>query len=62
MYYYIAEGTEGQKYFKINSQTGEISTKTVFDRETKGAYALEIEARDGSPSSRPNSNGKPNSG
>ncbi len=61
VYYYIKEGTEGQNYFKINSQTGEIATKVTFDRETKGAYALEIEARDGAPSARPNSGGKPNS-
>lgn len=62
VYYYIKDNSEGQKYFKINSQTGEISTKVTFDRETKGAYALEIEARDGAPSARPNSGGQPNSG
>lgn len=43
-------------------QTGEIFTKVVFDREKQGAYALEIEARDGAPSSRPNSHEVPNSG
>ena len=31
-------------------------------RETKGAYALEVEARDGAPSARPNSGGQPNTG
>ena len=61
VYYYIVEGTNGQRYFNINPQTGEISTKAVFDRESKGAYALNIEARDGAPSARPNSAGKPNS-
>eukprot|EP00095_Tigriopus_kingsejongensis_P004384 maker-scaffold1072_size64607-snap-gene-0.18 protein:Tk04384 transcript:maker-scaffold1072_size64607-snap-gene-0.18-mRNA-1 annotation:"GK18219" len=61
VYYYISEKSEGQNYFKINSQTGEISTKDVFDREKQGAYALEIEARDGAPSARPNSGGQPNS-
>ncbi len=34
---------------------------TLF-RETKGAYALEVEARDGAPSARPNSGGQPNTG
>jgi hypothetical protein len=34
----------------------------VFDREKQGAYALEVEARDGAPSARPNSNSQPNSG
>ena len=61
MYYYIKPDSDGAKYFKINSQTGEIGTKAVFDRETKGAYALEVEARDGAPSARPNSGGQPNS-
>ena len=31
VYYYIKENSEGAKYFKINSQTGEISTKQVQD-------------------------------
>ncbi len=62
VYYYIVENSEGANYFKINTQTGEISTKAIFDRETKAAYALEIEARDGAPSARPNSGGQPNSG
>lgn len=43
-------------------QTGEIFTKVVFDREKQGAYALEVEARDGAPSARPNSDNQPNSG
>ena len=31
VYYYIKENSEGSKFFKINSQTGEISTKMVLD-------------------------------
>lgn len=53
---------EGKDFFEINLQSGEIFTKVVFDREKQGAYALEVEARDGAPSARPNSNGQPNSG
>jgi len=53
---------ENKNKFEVNEQTGEIFTKVVFDRETQGAYALEVEARDGSPSARPNSNNQPNSG
>lgn len=53
---------EGKDYFEINRETGEIFTKVIFDREKQGAYALEVEARDGAPSARPNSNGQPNSG
>ncbi len=46
-----------EKFYNIGP-----STKAIFDRETKAAYALEIEARDGAPSARPNSGGQPNSG
>ena len=53
---------EGKDSFEINSQSGEVFTKMIFDRETKGAFALEVEARDGAPSARPNSGGKPNTG
>lgn len=53
---------EGKDYFEINEHTGEIYTKHVFDREKQAAYALEVEARDGAPSARPNSNGQPNTG
>lgn len=64
MYYYIVDSprNEGKEFFEINLQSGEIFTKIVFDREKQGAYALEVEARDGAPSARPNSNGQPNSG
>ncbi|XP_037905049.1 neural-cadherin isoform X5 [Hermetia illucens] len=63
VYYYIVESprNEGKEFFEINLQSGEIFTKVVFDREKQGAYALEVEARDGAPSARPNSNGQPNS-
>ncbi|XP_059351786.1 neural-cadherin-like [Daphnia carinata] len=62
VYYGIVDSprNEGKDYFEINEQTGEIFTKIVFDREKQAAYALEVEARDGAPSARPNSNGLPN--
>lgn len=62
--YYVVESerNEGKDYFEIKHDTGEIFTKVVFDREKQGAYALEVEARDGAASARPNSDGKPNSG
>ena len=64
VYYYIVDSirNEGKDSFEINSQSGEVFTKMIFDRETKGAFALEVEARDGAPSARPNSGGKPNTG
>jgi Cadherin domain len=64
VYYFVVESprNDGKEHFEINMQTGEVFTKVVFDREKQGAYALEVEARDGAPSARPNSNGQPNSG
>ncbi|XP_069674654.1 neural-cadherin-like isoform X2 [Periplaneta americana] len=64
VYYYVVDSprNEGKDYFEINMQTGEVFTKIMFDREKQGAYALEVEARDGAPSARPNSGGQPNSG
>lgn len=64
MYYFIVDSprNEGKDFFEISMQTGEIFTKVVFDREKQGAYALEVEARDGAPSARPNSDNQPNSG
>lgn len=53
---------EGKDYFEINTETGEVFTKIVFDREKQGAYALEVEATDGAPSARPNNGDSPNSG
>ncbi|KAF4517226.1 hypothetical protein B566_EDAN005280 [Ephemera danica] len=63
VYYYVVESprNEGKDFFEINLTTGEVFTKVVFDREKQGAYALEVEARDGASSARPNSNGQPNS-
>lgn len=57
-----SDRNEGKDYFEINRETGEIFTKVMFDREKQGAYALEVEARDGAPSARPNSHDQPNSG
>nr|XP_033339367.1 neural-cadherin isoform X2 [Megalopta genalis] len=61
--YYVVDSNrnEGLNYFEIDEESGDIYTKVVFDRETQGAYALEVEARDGAASARPNSNGQPNS-
>lgn len=64
VYYYVVDSprNEGKDYFEINTETGEVFTKIVFDREKQGAYALEVEARDGAPSARPNNGDSPNSG
>ncbi|XP_045127513.1 neural-cadherin-like isoform X1 [Portunus trituberculatus] len=51
---------EGRDFYEIRERTGEIFTRVEFDREEKQAYALEVEARDGAASARPNANGRPN--
>ncbi|XP_009464067.1 PREDICTED: neural-cadherin-like [Nipponia nippon] len=48
-------------YFGLDSQTGSIYTASVFDREKKGSYLLEVKSVDGSESARPGKHGKPNS-
>ncbi|XP_074957551.1 neural-cadherin-like isoform X3 [Phalacrocorax aristotelis] len=48
-------------YFGLDSQTGSIFTVSVFDREKKGSYLLEVKSVDGSQSARPGKQGKPNS-
>ncbi|XP_043210951.1 neural-cadherin-like isoform X4 [Amphibalanus amphitrite] len=62
VYYSIIDSprNEGKDFFEINEHTGEIFTKKTFDREYKQAYALEVAARDGAPSSRTHSDGQPN--
>ncbi|XP_032557280.1 neural-cadherin-like isoform X3 [Chiroxiphia lanceolata] len=48
-------------HFRLDSQTGSIYTTSVFDREKKGSYLLEVKSVDGSESARPGKHGKPNS-
>ncbi|NXU48143.1 CADN protein, partial [Turnix velox] len=48
-------------YFHLDSKTGSIYTASVFDREKKGSYLLEVKSVDGSESARPGKHGKPNS-
>ncbi|NXY89804.1 CADN protein, partial [Alcedo cyanopectus] len=48
-------------YFHLDPQTGSIYTASVFDREQKGSYLLEVKSVDGSESARPGKHGKPNS-
>ncbi|KFV19902.1 Neural-cadherin, partial [Tauraco erythrolophus] len=47
--------------FHLDSRTGSIYTASVFDREKKGSYLLEVKSVDGSESARPGKHGKPNS-
>lgn len=56
--YYEIDGHEPN--FSIDRNTGEIFTKTEFDREEKQSYSIIVRATDGAPSTR-RSDGKPNS-
>ncbi|GAB0195567.1 neural-cadherin-like [Grus japonensis] len=47
-------------YFHLDSQTGSIYTASMFDREKKASYLLEVKSVDGSESARPGKHGKPN--
>uniref|UniRef100_H0ZFH7 Neural cadherin n=1 Tax=Taeniopygia guttata TaxID=59729 RepID=H0ZFH7_TAEGU len=47
--------------FRLDPRTGSIYTTSVFDREEKGSYLLEVKSMDGSESARPGKHGKPNS-
>ncbi|XP_066439955.1 neural-cadherin-like [Eleutherodactylus coqui] len=60
--YSILEDRSGDHaLFHIDPETGSIYTATVFDREEKTSYLLEVKSSDGSESSRPGKHGQPNS-
>ncbi|KAM4723000.1 neural-cadherin-like [Rhinophrynus dorsalis] len=60
--YSVLEDRSGDHaLFHIDVQTGAIFTASVFDRETKDSYLLEIKSSDGSESARPGKHGQPNS-
>lgn len=62
VYYGIEPKDGGNKYFRIDKETGEIFTRMEFDREEKQAYVILVKAEDGNPSDRPNMKpGEPNS-
>nr|XP_042909299.1 neural-cadherin [Parasteatoda tepidariorum] len=63
VYYAIESKDQGDKFFTIDRETGEIYTRVEFDREEKQAYAILVRAEDGAASDRPNMKpGEPNSG
>ncbi|XP_064467310.1 neural-cadherin-like isoform X1 [Ornithodoros turicata] len=62
VYYAIESRDNGDKYFSIDRETGDIYTKVEFDREEKMAYAILVRAEDGAPSARPHmTDNRPNS-
>lgn len=61
--YSLLEDRSGDhQYFRIDPELGFIYTQTVFDRETKSSYLLEVQSVDGQESARPGKHGQPNSG
>ncbi|XP_061620755.1 neural-cadherin [Phyllopteryx taeniolatus] len=60
--YSLLEDRSGDhQYFRIDPELGFIYTQTVFDRETKSSYLLEVQSVDGWESARPGKHGQPNS-
>uniref|UniRef100_A0A671U276 Si:ch211-186j3.6 n=1 Tax=Sparus aurata TaxID=8175 RepID=A0A671U276_SPAAU len=60
--YSLLEDRSGDhQYFSIDPERGSIYTQTVFDRETKSSYLLEVQSVDGWESARPGKHGQPNS-
>lgn len=61
--YSLLEDRSGDhQFFRIDPELGFIYTQTVFDRETKSSYLLEVQSVDGQESARPGKHGQPNSG
>lgn len=61
--YSLLEDRSGDhKYFSIDPELGLIYTQSVFDRETKSSYLLEVQSMDGWESARPGRHGQRNSG
>lgn len=61
--YSLLEDRSGDhQFFRIDPELGFIHTQTVFDRETKSSYLLEVQSVDGQESARPGKHGQPNSG
>lgn len=61
--YSLLEDRSGDhKYFSIDPELGLIYTQSVFDRETKSSYLLEVQSVDSWESARPGRHGQANSG
>ncbi|NXL30986.1 CADN protein, partial [Glaucidium brasilianum] len=61
IYSLLHDSDRDYTYFHLDSQTGSIYTASVFDREKKGSYFLEVKSVDGSESAQLGKHGKPNS-
>ncbi|XP_074824817.1 neural-cadherin-like [Natator depressus] len=60
-YFLLHDRSGDYTCFRLDSQTGSIYGTSVFDREKKGSYLLEVKSIDGFESARPGKYGRPNS-
>ncbi|CAM4543358.1 unnamed protein product [Lepidochelys kempii] len=60
-YFLLHDRSGDYTCFRLDSQTGSIYSTSVFDREKKGSYLLEVKSIDGFESARPGKYGRPNS-
>ncbi|XP_030639003.1 neural-cadherin [Chanos chanos] len=59
-YVILKDESGDSQFFSINSYTGIIHTRAMFDREQKGSYLIEVQSQDSSESARPGQQGQPN--
>uniref|UniRef100_A0ACB8EA14 Uncharacterized protein n=1 Tax=Sphaerodactylus townsendi TaxID=933632 RepID=A0ACB8EA14_9SAUR len=60
-YCLLPDRSRDDTFFRLDPETGSIYTTSVFDREKKASYLLEVKSTDGSESARPGKHGQPNS-
>uniref|UniRef100_A0A8C3RIH1 Neural-cadherin n=1 Tax=Chelydra serpentina TaxID=8475 RepID=A0A8C3RIH1_CHESE len=60
-YFLLHDRSGDYTCFRLDSQSGSIYSTSVFDREKKGSYLLEVKSIDGFESARPGKHGRPNS-
>ncbi|XP_072007544.1 neural-cadherin-like isoform X2 [Engystomops pustulosus] len=59
-YVILNDVNEDYRHFTIDPVTGVIYTATLFDREKKASYLIEVQSRDSTESARPGMQGHPN--
>ncbi|XP_014325808.1 neural-cadherin-like [Xiphophorus maculatus] len=59
-YSLLSDSSGDHNFFRIDPQNGIIYTETVFDREARSSYLLEVQSEDGQESARPGKNKQPN--
>ncbi|KAM9816185.1 neural-cadherin-like isoform 2-T2 [Syngnathus typhle] len=60
-YSLLSDSSGDHLLFQIEPKLGIIYTESIFDREARGSYLLEVQSLDGQESARPGKNNQPNS-